>query len=357
MYRSLATIGPDTVGALATSLGITRQRVSTAIDELHAAEAVRGAAAGIPVRRWRARAVGPVVDALRRRRLRTVDLTRQAGFHHALMLGSGLANRVPPPTAHGRILIDLAETRHRVATLTAAERHEHLAVNPEATFEPDVVEVALPLDRTLLARGIRMRTCGVPPLDGDRSSAAAQHLANLGADYRERPDLPIKLMIFDRRTAFLPVDPFDLSAGTLEIDHPVIVAGLVALFEQLWAAGRDPRRDGVAPIILSARERAIVTLLAQGLTDGGVADRLKISRRTVAYALRGLMDRIGAENRFQLGLTLGSMHLLTPPGRGAGPTMGGNHDLDQENPGDTRGTDDVGGGGSLGRGAGDGHDR
>ena len=74
------------------------------------------------------------------------------------------------------------------------------------------------------------------------------------------------------------------------------------------------RFDGIPPIVLTRRERAIVTLLAEGLTDSAVAERLQLSRRTIAYTLRALMDRIGVENRFQLGLTVGSMRLLEPMG-------------------------------------------
>lgn len=326
VYRLLATGGPGTVATVARSLGITRHRVAAALDELHVASAVSrlGGGSGAKVTaasRWAARPVDAVLAALRRRRARTVDLRHQAGFHHALMQGSGLPTATPPPAAYGRLVPD-SEVRQRIAALVDAEQHEHLSVHPERTFAPDVAAAALPLDRTLMARGVRRRNCGVPPDDGDLSCAAAQHMASLGAEYRERPDVPVKLMVFDRRIALLPVDPVDLSAGALEIDHPIIVAGLVALFEKLWTAARDPRRDGVPPIMLTARERAILALLAEGLTDAGVADRLKISRRTIAYTLRTLMDRVGVENRFQLGLTLGSMHLLTSPGNESGPPMG-----------------------------------
>jgi DNA-binding NarL/FixJ family response regulator len=55
---------------------------------------------------------------------------------------------------------------------------------------------------------------------------------------------------------------------------------------------------------LNAREQAIVELLAEGHTDASVAQRLGISERTITYTLRALMDRVGVENRFQLGLVL-----------------------------------------------------
>jgi DNA-binding CsgD family transcriptional regulator len=59
--------------------------------------------------------------------------------------------------------------------------------------------------------------------------------------------------------------------------------------------------------MLSAREKALVELLAAGHTDASAARRLGISPRTVSYALQSLMDRLEVENRFQLGLALGTL--------------------------------------------------
>ena len=75
---------------------------------------------------------------------------------------------------------------------------------------------------------------------------------------------------------------------------------------------------------LTSREKALVDLLASGHTDASAARRLGISARTVTYTLRSLMDRLGVENRFQLGLALGSLGtaelpaILTPHDEGNG---------------------------------------
>ncbi len=37
-----------------------------------------------------------------------------------------------------------------------------------------------------------------------------------------------------------------------------------------------------------------------------MAAELRLSRRTVVYTLRGLMDRLNVENRFQLAMVLGA---------------------------------------------------
>jgi DNA-binding NarL/FixJ family response regulator len=55
---------------------------------------------------------------------------------------------------------------------------------------------------------------------------------------------------------------------------------------------------------LTPRERDIIELLAAGHTDASVPERLGLSTRTIAYTLRGLMDRLEVQSRFQLGLAL-----------------------------------------------------
>ncbi len=66
-------------------------------------------------------------------------------------------------------------------------------------------------------------------------------------------------------------------------------------------------------ITLSDRERALIALLAEGHTDVTAAEQLQISARSVTNILRGLMDRLGVENRFQLGLALGIMRKASVP--------------------------------------------
>ena len=74
----------------------------------------------------------------------------------------------------------------------------------------------------------------------------------------------------------------------------------------------EPAADGPPQVTLTPRERAIVELLAQGHTDETAARELDLSRRTVGYALGGLMSRLGVDNRFQLGLALGALRAAVP---------------------------------------------
>jgi DNA-binding CsgD family transcriptional regulator len=66
-------------------------------------------------------------------------------------------------------------------------------------------------------------------------------------------------------------------------------------------------------IRLSERERELIALLAQGHTDVTAAECLGISPRSVTNILRSLMDRLGVDNRFQLGLALGFLREAHAP--------------------------------------------
>jgi DNA-binding CsgD family transcriptional regulator len=63
------------------------------------------------------------------------------------------------------------------------------------------------------------------------------------------------------------------------------------------------RLSAVLPI--DDRQRNLLSLLLAGHTDSSAARRLGVSPRTVANMLRSLMDRLGVENRFQLGVAIG----------------------------------------------------
>lgn len=51
------------------------------------------------------------------------------------------------------------------------------------------------------------------------------------------------------------------------------------------------------PFGLTAREAEILRLVAQGLGNLGIADRLSLSRRTVEQHLRSVYGKLGVENR------------------------------------------------------------
>lgn len=306
VYRALVTFGPRTGRALGQDLDFRAGRVDRAIQELVSVDALvprrsmRGAGT-----LWSARPTDEVVAALRRRRWRPdppAERRPAVVLPTPLTLGDGL-----------RHLPTRASARARLGDLLRVASHDHLSMHPDPVFEADSLRAATPMDRALLARGVRMRTIGVLA----REAAPILTVRRMGAerrpDYRQAPALPMKLIVVDRRIAFFPVDPRDLEKGYLEVTQAPVVSALVALFERQWGRAWDPREEAMADLTLSGLERALIALLASGHTDVSAARELRISARSVSNILRGLMDRLGVENRFQLGLALGALRIVPPP--------------------------------------------
>jgi DNA-binding CsgD family transcriptional regulator len=320
------------VRPLALELGLPVRRVDDALAELFAAGAVAPVAGGrrggtrAPV--WVGRAPAELVAVLRSRRLRLVDRDAQCRTHHAVVtrLADPTGDGVDSPAAVAgelgdgvRYLPSRALTRRRLAELMAAERSEHLAINVEQSFDAESARAAAPLSQQIVDRGVRMRVLGLPPADRDLHVDTALFDRPFFG-YREAPELPMKLFVIDRRVALFPADPVDFERGYLEISQPGVVRALVMLFEQHWASATDPREYGMPEIALSERERELVALLARGHTDVSAAAEMRISARTVTNIMRTLMDRLGVENRFQLGLTLGATRMVPRPVAPAEPT-------------------------------------
>jgi DNA-binding CsgD family transcriptional regulator len=305
VYRYLVSFGPQTTTAVAASLGLGLRRVRTALEQLEEPSLVQSvgepSGSGFDAT-WHAIPVNKAVTTLRRRAAPRVPAA-------AAVASQPVADR----RFAVRHLPDRAASRRRIAELVTVESVEHLSMNPEEVISSEALAVAAPMDIALLERRVRLQSLGRAPTDGDRLSRHATRLAQLGGMYREATRLPHKLMIFDRRIALVAVDPLDLDHGTWEFDDPTAVDSLVRLFLRHWMDATDPHRDGVRDIVLTPREKAVIALLAEGHTDDTAAQRLGMSRRSITYALRGLMDRIGVENRFQLGLALGAMYAATPP--------------------------------------------
>lgn len=59
---------------------------------------------------------------------------------------------------------------------------------------------------------------------------------------------------------------------------------------------------GGSPRPPTEEEKYILALLAQGLTDQVVAQRLGLPRRTYRRRLKKIMDELGAKSRFQAGV-------------------------------------------------------
>jgi DNA-binding CsgD family transcriptional regulator len=322
VFRTIATFGARSARVLGKELGLPRHRVDSALAELYECGAAVSVTVGREEALWSSRPAAEVVDHLRTRRLRRPDPAATARRHRAAvqlldarLTGAGLPQRPVLAGIAGdgvRYLPNRPLVRQRLAAAMIQEQHDHLVINNEEDVNADITRV--PPARTLGRPGVTYQVIGRPPADGDAIDPEPPE-RRLGSafHYRETLDTPLKLFVCDRRIAFIPADPLDVDRGYLEISQPEVIRTLVTLFESRWESAVDPRAEGVPAIVLSARERDLIELLAMGHTDVTAALELRISARSVTNTLRALMDRLGVDNRFQLGLALGALRVTVPP--------------------------------------------
>jgi DNA-binding NarL/FixJ family response regulator len=93
-----------------------------------------------------------------------------------------------------------------------------------------------------------------------------------------------------------------------------IVKGVSAIFEgELWLSRQvmadyiirnrpRPPSSERAPVSLSSREQEILKMIALGVAEGEIAEKLCISRHTVKNHLYNIFKKINAPNRLQASL-------------------------------------------------------
>jgi len=215
--------------------------------------------------------------------------------------------------------------------------------------------------RAALLRGVRWRA--VYTASSFRDPGRWQGVRRLGDDGEEARvvhDLPVKMVVADRRTALVALTLEPGGAEALVTSSPPLVAALVDLFERHWRVGAAvqalsapteawaavaealaeeaggatggpgpgagsasaPRAGtgtgaGTGPGggggsaggglgggtgVATAFDRDALVLLAAGATDEAMAQQLGVSTRTLRRRLRVLFDELGASNRFHAGV-------------------------------------------------------
>ncbi|MHB8718251.1 MAG: helix-turn-helix transcriptional regulator [Candidatus Dormibacteria bacterium] len=131
-----------------------------------------------------------------------------------------------------------------------------------------------------------------------------------GEEARVLSYVPTKLAVFDRSTALMPIRlNVDVTATPyVLIQESTILAALVELFARLWdvaipirswlASGdRAPTGEPISDV-----DRRVLAMLVAGSKDRAIAQRLGLSHATVVRHVGRLMDRLGANTRFQAGV-------------------------------------------------------
>ncbi|MFF3020224.1 LuxR C-terminal-related transcriptional regulator [Streptomyces sp. NPDC057939] len=307
VYRTMLAFPREGVKALGDRLGVPEDDVRRSLDTLSELALIRPSYE----RAGELRAVTPEVGmeilmARQQAELAAQQLRIEASRAAAAQLIAEYADLSPTAATSPGVeqLVGLDEIRSRISGLAHGLRTELMSFAPGGGHQPQTLEASKPNDRALLGRGVRMRSLFQDSVRNSQPTVAyATWLSELGGEVRTAPDLPTRLMIFDRTSAVIPISSEDSGAGAVILTGQGTLTALCALFENVWAGaqplGVPQERDEGA---LSAQESTVIRLLAQGLTDEAIAKRLAVSPRTARRLANGLMERLGAASRFEFGV-------------------------------------------------------
>ncbi|RII08601.1 Bacterial regulatory protein, LuxR family [Streptomyces sp. YIM 130001] len=191
---------------------------------------------------------------------------------------------------------------------------EHAGIQPGGIRSEFHLSRALPLVQDLAGRGLRVRSLYTHVARHGMGLQAYLDLVGPTVEIRTLDVVPERLVMFDRSVAYVAAVPDRTVA--LEIRIPALVDYLYAVFECFWrtALPLDDRLSDRSEVEgITHRERVIASLLAEGLTDTEVAERLGVNVRTCRHHIAKLADVLGSSSRTQLGVRIAEAGLDTLP--------------------------------------------
>jgi DNA-binding NarL/FixJ family response regulator len=198
-----------------------------------------------------------------------------------------------------RVLIvdDNAVIRRGVAALLADTAD--VQVVGEANDGREAIRIASEVRPDVVLLDVRM-----PVMDGIAAAGPlAEHARVMMLTYTDEED-QVVAAIRAGASGYLVHGQFDadelvtrirqLAAGETVLS-PAVVGTVFEALRRTPGAADDP----FGPASLTAREREIMNLISQGLTNGQIAERFVLSEKTVKNHVNRIYGKLGAANRAQ----------------------------------------------------------
>ncbi|MEV6312777.1 helix-turn-helix transcriptional regulator [Streptomyces sp. NPDC051840] len=228
---------------------------------------------------------------------------------HLRPLLDSLGRELPEP--------DVGEERRTVERITGLEairarldelaffaRDEVLAAEPYDALTPENIENSRPLDMRCLRRGVSCRSLiRRTALEDGPTLAYLLELTAAGARIGVLDDLDELMLVYDRRTALVPLDPANTAKGALCSQEEGIVTTVVNNFERLWAGAEDlttlveRRGESMHDTGITDVQATVLRLMCTVGKDETGAREAGIALRTYRRHISDLMQLLGAENR------------------------------------------------------------
>ncbi|WP_129842022.1 helix-turn-helix transcriptional regulator [Streptomyces sp. RFCAC02] len=202
---------------------------------------------------------------------------------------------------------DLRQVRNRIDDLAFFAHDEVLSAEPYDALSPENIAHARALDMRCLRRGVRIRNIVRTAALGDPPTLAyLTELRAAGARVRAADAFSELILVYDRRTALVPIDPRDTSRGALCARESGLVGNIVTLFERLWEAADDLDTlvaPGAGPEPeLTRTQRLVLSRMCAVSKDESGARQIGVSLRTYRRHIADLLQLLGADNRAQAAL-------------------------------------------------------
>jgi DNA-binding CsgD family transcriptional regulator/DNA-binding MarR family transcriptional regulator len=306
LYTVLIHSPRSTVAELAAYGAVSSQQATRDLHRL-----VRfGLANRLPGRQARYIAVAPDIaiepllakqeNELRQARIASATLSK--AFHEA--------SRQEHPAELVEIITGEANIRSRTDQLPAAAEHQMRGFDRppyvDSAFDETNDQEVNRMREGITYRVVYSAQAVMLPgrLEGD-----IRELIAAGEQARVRPDLPTKLWIVDDKMALIPIKTRQQGIDACFIVRPCdLLDSLMALFEAEWDRAIPLRTylgedaAGAATEEPDETRTAVLSCLAAGLTDEGIARSLGCSLRTAQRHIRRLMQDLNVTSRFQAGM-------------------------------------------------------
>jgi DNA-binding NarL/FixJ family response regulator len=98
-----------------------------------------------------------------------------------------------------------------------------------------------------------------------------------------------------------------LNEGDMAVD-PKVVNKIVGGYVELAQGNPAPSKE-----ILTPREIELINLVAEGMPNKAIAQRLSVSENTVKYHIRQILNKLGVQNRTEAVTSAIRLGLINPP--------------------------------------------
>ncbi len=314
LYRRILRSGPTTLAPIAAELGWSLILATEALESLIGNRLVRETVDGLILvehpRPALERLLGDEEARLDTRRRELADaraaIARFTAEHRAAGDSRGSTDSKPVwEIVSSQMAVVLVE--HTLRSTTGLIRNSVLSLKVGPGLDEDGVRKR----PGALAGGREQRAIySMEALEDPAGRRSVRALADAGEQQRVSANPPSEFTIFGGDVVLAMAEWGSVESDHVVIRSPMLITAFTTMFDYAWDLAQPvpgARRD-------IAQDRELLVLLASGVKDEAIARYLGWGLRTVRRRVARLMDDLGAETRFQLGVAAQRRGLLETGG-------------------------------------------